>query len=99
MDKIEGTWMCVKSLDTHQGTTVEGLLVGAQIVIKANGTYTSSAETFGKLGTYIYNGETFTTKSISGNTFVIKVTFYKYDMNLVGTTSNGVSFSYSFKRE
>ena len=99
LDKIVGKWMCVKSTDTYQGTTVEGLLVGAQVVINANGTYSSTAESFGKTGTYVYNGETFTAKNTNGETFIIKAMVHNNDMNWEGTSSTGVSFNYSFKRE
>ena len=99
LNKIEGTWMCVKSTDTYQGRSVDDLLVGAEITINSNGTYTSTAESFGRSGTYTYNGETFTAKNTNGDTFVVKVTVKGNDMNWVGTASNGVSFNYGFKRE
>ena len=99
LNSIVGTWMCVKSTDKYQGQSVEGLLVGAQVTIYSNGTYTSTAESFGLSGTYTYNGETFTAKSKSGDTFVIKATVNNNNMYWSGTASNGVSFSYNFKRE
>ncbi|MBO4612854.1 MAG: lipocalin family protein [Bacteroidaceae bacterium] len=99
LNEIEGTWMCVKSTDSYQGQSVDGLLVGAEITIRSNGTYTSTSDNFGRSGTYTYNGETFTAKSNTGDTFIVKIKVKGNDMNWVGTASNGVSFNYSFKRE
>lgn len=99
LNKIVGTWMCVKSTDTMQGISAEDQFVGVQVTIRDNGTYSSTAESFGRSGTYTYNGETFTAKSSSGKTFIVKATVNKNDMRWTGTASNGVSFDYSFKRE
>ena len=99
LNQIVGTWMCVKSTDSYQGRSVDGLLVGAEVTINSNSTYTSTAESFGRSGTYTYNGETFTAKSSAGDTFIVKVSVSKNDMRWIGTASNGVSFDYTFKRE
>ena len=99
LNEIVGTWMCVKSVDSYQGQSANGLLVGAEVTIYSNGTYTSTAESFGNKGTYSYNGETFTAKSVGGDVFVISVSVKGNDMRWKGTASSGVSFDYSFKRE
>ena len=55
--------MCVESQDTSNGQTYEGLLVGAQITIRNNGTYTSTSTSFGSSGTYVLNENTITAKN------------------------------------
>ena len=94
-----GTWMCVSSEDTYQGYTATGLLVGAQITIKSDGTYTSTASSFGTSGTYKFSGDTITAKNDLGDTFVVKVAINGNTMTWKGTASSGVSFSYVFTRE
>ncbi|MBQ8715340.1 MAG: lipocalin family protein [Prevotella sp.] len=44
------------------------------VTIKNNGTYTSTASTFGYSGTYTISGNSITAKSDSGDTFVVTVT-------------------------
>ncbi len=38
--KAVGTWMCTSSTDSARGASVDGLMVGKQITINNNGTYT-----------------------------------------------------------
>lgn len=99
LNQIVGTWMCVKSTDTMHGISAQDQFVGVRVTINSDGTYSSTAESFGLSGSYAYNGDTFTAQSRGGKTFVINATVGKYDMRWKGTASNGVSFDYSFKRE
>ena len=94
-----GTWMCIKSTDTYKGVTSDGLLVGAQISIKNNGTYTSTSTNFGTTGTYTIKGNTITAKNNRGETFIVTVSIRGDEMTWNGTSSTGVSFSYLFARE
>ena len=94
-----GTWMCVESQDTSNGQTYEGLLVGAQITIRNNGTYTSTSTSFGSSGTYVLNENTITAKNNYGDTFIVKVTIKGNRMTWSGTASTGVNFKYVFARE
>ena len=93
-----GTWMCVESSDTSYGQTYDGLLVGAQITINSNGTYTSTASSFGAVGSYVVNENTITARNKSGDTFVVKVTIKDNRMTWEGTASTGVKFKYLFNR-
>ncbi|MBQ5872455.1 MAG: lipocalin family protein, partial [Bacteroidaceae bacterium] len=88
----------VKSTDTYQGMSQDGLLVGAQIKINENGTFTSTSYNFGRSGTYTYKGNQITAKSSAG-TFVVTVTIDGDKMTWRGTSSTGVSFQYVFQRE
>lgn len=94
-----GTWMCTKSTDISQGSSYNGLMVGKQVTIYANGTYTSTAPTFGYTGSYSVSGNTITAQSNQGATFVITVTIRGNNMTWEGTSSNGVTFTYVFVRE
>ena len=38
--KASGTWMCTQSVDTQNGKSYQGLMVGKEITISPNGTYT-----------------------------------------------------------
>ena len=94
-----GTWMCTSSTDSSMGRSVDGLMVGKQVTIKSDGTYTSTAPTFGYSGTYTINGNTITAKNSSGDTFVVNVSVSGDKMTWTGTASNGVTFKYVFVRE
>lgn len=97
--KAVGTWMCTKSTDSAQGKSYDGLMVGKQVTIKADGTYTSTASTFGYSGSYTIKGNTITAKSKDGSTFVVTVTISGDKMTWNGTASNGTTFHYVFTRE
>ena len=94
-----GTWMCVESYDTTLGQTYNGLLVGAQITIKNDGTYTSTASSFGTSGTYVVNENTITARNNRNETFVVSVTIKGSRMTWEGTSSTGVKFKYTFSKE
>ena len=91
--------MCVESYDTSYGETYSGLLVGAQITIKSDGTYTSTASSFGASGTYVINQNTITARNNRNETFVVSVTIKGNSMKWEGTSSTGVKFKYTFKKE
>ena len=99
VNKAIGTWMCTSSTDSAMGYTVEGLMVGKEVTIKSNGTYTSTSPTFGYSGTYSIKGNTITAKSSDGDTFMVNVTISGDKMTWNGTASNGTTFKYVFTRE
>ena len=102
VNQAVGTWMCIQSTDTYRGQSVTGLLVGTEITIKADGTYTSTASSstsvMGKSGTYTINGNTITART-SGYTFVMTASFNGNRMTWDGTATNGVNFHYIFQKE
>ncbi|MBP1542384.1 MAG: lipocalin family protein [Prevotella sp.] len=102
VNQAVGTWMCIQSIDTYRGQSATGLLVGTEVTIKANGTYTSTASSgtsvMGKSGTYTINGNTITANT-TGYTFVMQVSFSGNRMTWEGTASNGVNFHYVFQKE
>jgi hypothetical protein len=93
-----GAWMCTESRDEGGGRVYNGLMVGKEVVIKANNTYTSTSSTFGYTGTYNLSGNTITAKSNTG-TFVVNVKISGNKMTWQGTASNGTTFKYTFVRE
>ena len=93
-----GTWMCTQSTDTQQGYSAQGLMVGKEITINYDGTYVSTAPSFGYSGTYVASGNLITARSSAG-TFVVSVSISGDRMVWDGTASNGVSFRYVFTRE
>ena len=93
-----GTWMCIESTDSQGGRSMEGLMVGKEVNIKSDGTYTSTAPSFGTSGTYTISGNQITAKSSAG-TFVVTVSISSNRMTWNGTASNGVTFHYVFQRE
>ena len=97
--KASGTWMCTQSVDTQNGQSYQGLMVGKEITINPNGTYTSTAPTFGYSGTYTVSGNKITAHSDAGGTFIINVSISGDRMTWDGTANNGVSFRYIFERE
>ena len=97
--KASGTWMCTQSVDAMNGQSLQGLMVGKEITINPNGTYTSTAPTFGFSGTYTVSGNKITAHSDAGGTFIINVSISGDRMTWDGTANNGVSFRYIFERE
>ena len=94
-----GTWMCTQSTDSQKGQSFDGLMVGKEVTIKADGTYTSTSSSFGYSGTYKISGNTITAKSNTGATFIVTVTINGSKMTWNGTASNGTTFSYVFQKE
>lgn len=93
-----GTWMCIQSTDSQGSYSVDGLMVGKEVTIKSNGTFTSTSPTFGATGTYSVSGNQITARSSAG-TFVVTVTISGNKMTWKGTASNGTTFHYVFQRE
>lgn len=99
ISKAIGTWMCTQSTDTQQGSSYYGMMVGKEVTVYANGTYSSTSTSFGLSGTYSASGNKITAHSDTGATFVVTVTFNGDYMEWNGTASNGVTFRYVFQRE
>ena len=93
-----GLWMCTESTDEYGGKAYNGLMVGKEVHIMSNNTYTSTSSTFGYTGTYTLSGNTITAKSSAG-TFVVNVRIVGERMYWDGTASNGTKFNYTFQRE
>ena len=99
INKAVGTWMCIQSTDSYQGSSQDGLLVGAEITINNNGTYTSTSSNFGYSGTFTTDNNQITAKSSNGGSFVVTVSIKGDKMTWKGTANNGVTFKYVFQKE
>lgn len=97
--KASGTWMCTQSVDAQNGKSYQDLMVGKEITINPNGTYTSTAPSFGYSGSYTVSGNKITAHSDAGATFLINVSISGDRMTWDGTANNGVTFRYVFERE
>ncbi|WP_288279844.1 lipocalin family protein [uncultured Prevotella sp.] len=93
-----GSWMCIQSTDSQGSNSINGLMVGKEVTIKKDGTFTSTAPSFGSSGTYTVSGNKITARSNAG-TFVITVSISGDKMTWSGTASNGVTFRYVFQKE
>ena len=94
-----GTWMCTKSTDVQGTNTYNNLMIGKEITIYPNRTFSSTAETIGYSGSFTINGNKITAKNNNGDTFLINVSFSGDKMYWEGTSSQGISFNYTFERE
>ena len=99
INKAIGTWMCIQSTDTYMGQSRDGLLVGKEITVNNDGTYTSTSYDFGYSGTYTYSGNKITARNTRGESFVVTVSLSGDKMTWKGTASTGISFRYVFQKE
>ena len=97
--KAVGVWMCTQSTDKTAKGSYDGLMVGKEVRINANGTYSSTSSSFGHTGTYTIKGNQITAKNSTGDTFVVTVSISGDRMTWNGTSSTGVTFRYVFTRE
>ncbi len=94
---IIGTWQCTFSVDNFEGISEQGLMVGKQVTLKEDGTYTTTSPTLGLQGTYTLSGNTITAQSTTG-TCTIMVTLIDETMHWSGSTPDGFTFEYKFAR-
>lgn len=97
--EMYGLWVCITSEDSWEGYIAKDQFVGEELTINSDGTYTSTAESFGYVGKWSVSGNSFVAKTSYGKT--IKATFSVSGsyMTLSGKTNEGVSFNYHFKRK
>lgn len=96
--KATGTWICTQSTDTKNGKMYEGLMVGNELTINADYTYSSTSQDFGYKGTYSVEGDKISAHSNSGKTFVISASVIGNQMTWKGASGNNVTFNYTFQR-
>ena len=95
--EVFGTWTCTASTDKMDGQTITGYMVGKTITIKEDGKFTSTSSSIGN-GTWILNGNQITATNTSGDTFCITLVVSGNTMKWNGTSSQGVSFNYTWKK-
>lgn len=95
--EVFGTWTCTASTDKMDGQTITGYMVGKTITIKEDGKFTSTSSSIGN-GTWVINGNQITATNTSGDTFCITLVVSGNTMKWNGTSNQGVSFNYTWKK-
>ena len=95
--EVFGTWTCTASIDKMDGQTITGYMVDKTITIKEDGKFTSTSSSIGN-GTWVLNGNQITATNTSGDTFYITLVVSGNTMKWNGTSSQGVSFNYTWKK-
>ena len=95
--EVFGTWTCTASTDKMDGQTITGYMVGKTITIKEDGKFTSTSSSIGN-GTWVLDGNQITATNTSGDTFCITLVVSGNTMKWNGTSSQGVSFNYTWKK-
>lgn len=95
--EVIGTWTCTASTDKVGGQTLTGYMVDKTITIKENGQFTSTSNSIGN-GTWVLNGNQITATNTSGDIFSITLVVSGNTIKWNGTSSKGVSFNYTWKK-
>lgn len=72
-------------------------MVGESITINEDGKFSSTASSIGN-GTWVLNGNKISAKNTSGDTFNATLRISGSTMKWDGTSSQGVSFNYTWKK-
>ena len=94
---LVGIWECTASTESWDGGSEEGRRVGKRLVIYSNNTYSSTSGVLGE-GTYTLSGNSLTAISSTGRLFTMTVSLNGSTLKMSGTTNDGYSFDYTFRR-
>lgn len=97
VQEVVGTWTCTASTDKVDGKSITGYMVGESITINEDGKFSSTASLIGN-GTWVLNGNKISAKNTSGDTFNATLRISGSTMKWDGTSSQGVSFNYTWKK-
>lgn len=97
VQEVAGTWTCTASTDKVNGQSITGYMVGKSITINEDGKFSCNASTIGN-GTWVLNGNTISAKNTAGDTFTIILSVSGNTMKWNGTSSQNVSFNYTWKK-
>lgn len=95
--EVVGTWTCTASTDNVDGQSISGYMVGKSITISEDGKFSSTASSIGN-GTWVLNGNKISAKNTSGDTFKATLSVSGNTMKWNGTSSQNVSFNYTWKK-
>lgn len=98
VQEVVGTWTCTASTDNMNGQSITGYMVGKSITISEDGKFTSTASTIGN-GTWVLNGNKISAKNTAGDTFTTTLSVSGSTMKWNGTSSQGVSFNYTWEKK
>ena len=97
VQEVVGTWTCTASTDNVDGKTITGYMVGESITISEDGKFSSTASSIGN-GTWELNGNKMSAKNRYGDTFSATIAVSGNKMKWSGSSSQGVSFNYTWKK-
>ena len=97
VQEVVGIWTCTASTDKVDGKSITGYMVGESITINEDGKFSSTASSIGN-GTWVLNGNKIYDKNTSGDTFNATLRISGSTMKWDGTSSQGVSFNYTWKK-
>ena len=97
VQEVVGTWTCTASTDKVDGKPITGYMVGESITIIEDGKFSSTASSIGN-GTWELNGNKISAKNTYGDTFSITIVVSGNKMKWSGSSSQGVSFNYTWKK-
>lgn len=97
VQEVVGTWTCTASTDKVDGKSITGYMVGESITISEDGKFSSTASSIGN-GTWELNGNKMSAKNTYGDTFSATIAVSGNTMKWNGSSSQGVSFNYTWKK-
>ena len=97
VQEVVGTWTCTASTDKVDGKSITGYMVGESITISEDGKFSSTASSIGN-GTWELNGNKMSAKNRYGDTFSATIVVSGNTMKWNGSSSQGVSFNYTWKK-
>ena len=98
VQEVVGTWTCTASTDKVDGKTITGYMVDESITISENGKFSSTASSIGN-GTWKLDGNKMSAKNTYGDTFSATIVVSGNKMKWSGSSSQGVSFNYTWKKD
>lgn len=97
LSSVVGLWICTASTDTWEGGKATDSMIDQMLMVNADGTYYSSSETMGYEGKWRIAGNSLSATS-SGRIFNAIVTVNSTTLKMKGSTTDGYSFNYTFRR-
>ena len=97
VQEVVGTWTCTASTDKVDGKSITGYMVGESIIITEEGKFYSTASSIGN-GTWKLDGNKMSAKNTYGDTFSATISVSGNKMKWSGSSSQGVSFNYTWKK-
>ena len=97
VQEVVGTWTCTASTDKVDGKPITGYMVGESITISEDGKFSSTASSIGN-GIWELNGNKMSAKNTYGDTFSATIVVSGNKMKWSGSSSQGVSFNYTWKK-
>ena len=98
VQEVVGTWTCTASTDKVDGKSITGYMVGESIIITEEGKFYSTTSSIGN-GTWELIGNKISAKNTYGETFSVTIVVSGDKMKWSGSSSQGVSFNYTWKKD